>query len=96
MMTMSDAGKRDEKIICVHLDDPEYRSYEHLDELPGHRLAELRRFFEAYKRLEEKEVCVEDFFGPEAAKDAVAAAMARYSTGCGSPKRSQHWEGVRE
>jgi inorganic pyrophosphatase len=45
MMHMVDEGQNDEKIICVHLDDPEYRSYKHFDELPEHRLTELQRFF---------------------------------------------------
>ncbi len=71
MMTMIDQGEDDEKIICVHLDDPEYRSYTHIDQLPGHRLEEVRRFFEDYKKLEHKEVKVQDFLGPEEAGKAV-------------------------
>ena len=55
MMHMVDEGENDEKIICVHLDDPEYLLYEHFDELPEHRLVELQRFFQDYKVLEGKE-----------------------------------------
>jgi inorganic pyrophosphatase len=78
MMTMVDQGQNDEKIICIHLDDPEYRSYHAIQQLPPHRLAELRRFFEDYKILEEKEVAVHDFFGPVEAVDTVRSAMAAY------------------
>jgi inorganic pyrophosphatase len=78
MMEMVDGGKNDEKIICVHLDDPEYRSYNHIRELPGHRLRELRRFFEDYKVLEDKEVLVKDFSDPEDAVEAVRHAMSLY------------------
>ena len=78
MMTMLDQGEHDEKIICVHLDDPEYRSYVAIQQLPPHRLAEVRRFFEDYKALEDKEVLVQDFFGPVEAVDAVRQAMALY------------------
>lgn len=78
MMPMIDSGENDEKIICVNLDDPEYRSYEHFTELPKHRLDELRRFFEDYKTLENKEVRVGDFFGPQEAIETVRRAMACY------------------
>jgi inorganic pyrophosphatase len=78
MMQMVDDGESDEKIICVHLDDPEYRSYEHHSELPEHRLAELRRFFQDYKVLEGKEVDVGDFSEPDEAKDAVRHAVRLY------------------
>ncbi|HBO69073.1 MAG TPA: inorganic pyrophosphatase [Deltaproteobacteria bacterium] len=32
IMTMLDQGQKDEKILCVHLDDPEYRVYGNIDE----------------------------------------------------------------
>jgi inorganic pyrophosphatase len=78
MMQMVDEGESDEKIICVHLDDPEYRSYEHHSQLPEHRLAELRRFFQDYKVLEGKEVDVGDFSDPEEAKDVGRHAIRLY------------------
>lgn len=78
MMTMLDQGQRDEKVICIHLDDPEYRGYTHIDELSPHRLEELKRFFLDYKILEGKEVNVHDFAGPREAIDAVRAAMDLY------------------
>lgn len=78
MMVMEDEGEDDEKIICVHLDDPEYSSYSHHSELPEHRLNELRRFFEDYKVLEGKEVKVGDFLDPEDAKKTVLEAMRLY------------------
>jgi inorganic pyrophosphatase len=78
MMPMVDSGENDEKIICVHLDDPEYRSYEHHSELPEHRLVELKRFFQDYKKLENKEVRVGEFLDPEDAVEAVKHAMELY------------------
>lgn len=36
----------DDKIIAVCADDPEYRHFTDISELPPHRLAEIRRFFE--------------------------------------------------
>ena len=78
MMTMVDQGQNDEKIICIHLDDPEYRDYVAIQQLPQHRLRELRRFFEDYKLLENKEVAVHDFFGPVEAVETIRSCMDRY------------------
>jgi inorganic pyrophosphatase len=78
MMTMLDQGEKDQKIIAIHLDDPEYRSYVAIQQLPPHRLDELSRFFEDYKKLEDKEVLVGEFFGTVEAVDVVRDAMARY------------------
>ena len=61
--------------IAIHLDDPEYRSYVAIQQLPPHRLDELRSFFEDYKNLEKKEVAVQDFHGPVEAVDAVRAQL---------------------
>jgi inorganic pyrophosphatase len=78
MMTMTDQGEGDEKIICVHLDDPEYNGYTNIRELAPHRLDELRTFFEDYKKLEHKEVTVKDFLGPIEAMRAVHHCMQLY------------------
>ncbi|MDD5562994.1 MAG: inorganic diphosphatase [Thermoanaerobaculaceae bacterium] len=78
MMTMLDQGENDEKIISIHLDDPEYREYADISQLPPHRMNEVRRFFEDYKKLEQKEVRVQEFLGPGEAKQAVSHAMALY------------------
>jgi inorganic pyrophosphatase len=79
MMHMVDEGQNDEKIICVHLDDPEYRDFDHYEQLPPHRMDELQRFFEDYKVLEGKEVDVGSFEGPEEAIEAVRHAIDLYA-----------------
>ena len=78
LMHMVDEGQDDEKIICVHLDDPEYRDFEHYEQLPPHRMDELQRFFQDYKVLEGKEVDVGHFEGPEEAVSTVRHAMELY------------------
>jgi len=42
-------GEKDDKIIAVCTDDPEYRYYNDLSELSPHRVQEIRRFFEDCK-----------------------------------------------
>src|SRR6187401_2005294 len=49
LMTMIDTGKRDHKILAVAVGDPEFNSFTEAKQLPGHRLAILRRFFQDYK-----------------------------------------------
>src|SRR6476646_7047789 len=56
VMRMRDDKGGDDKVIAVHLDDPAVQQYRHIDEIPQHVLRELRRFFEDYKKLENKGV----------------------------------------
>lgn len=41
---------------AVHCDDPEFKHMTDIGDLPKHRLLEIRRFFEDYKKNENKEV----------------------------------------
>jgi len=83
---MIDQGEEDDKIIAVHVDDPEYNYYESIDELAPHRMAEVKHFFEDYKALENKEVVVEDFLGREEAVRILNAAIELYKKEIGKYK----------
>ena len=78
VMKMIDQGEPDDKIIAVHVDDPEYNHYTSIDELPPHCLKTLKRFFEDYKILENKEVKIETFLGPDEARQTVREALKLY------------------
>uniref|UniRef100_K4AFC5 inorganic diphosphatase n=1 Tax=Setaria italica TaxID=4555 RepID=K4AFC5_SETIT len=68
-------GEKDDKIIAVCVDDPEYRHLTDLKELSPHRLNEIRRFFEDYKKNENKEVAVNEFLPPTTALEAIQHSM---------------------
>ena len=78
LMKMLDQNEEDDKIIAIHLDDPEYNHYNSIKELPPHRLKEVRRFFEDYKALENKKVIVDDFFDEHQAREIVLKSIALY------------------
>ncbi|KAF3539148.1 hypothetical protein F2Q69_00021392, partial [Brassica cretica] len=75
LMPMIDQGEKDDKIIAVCVDDPEYKHYTDIKELPPHRLTEIRRFFEDYKKNENKEVAVNDFLPNGPAVEAIQYSM---------------------
>ena len=78
VMKMIDGGEADDKIIAIHEDDPQYNCYHHIDELPPHTLKTLKRFFEDYKILEQKQVQIKSFLGPEKAKEIISLALQNY------------------
>jgi inorganic pyrophosphatase len=78
VMTMIDSGDRDYKIIAVATADPEYNPYHEAKELPPHKLAMVRRFFQDYKKLERKEVQVDHIQPSAQAFPIIAEAIAAY------------------
>jgi inorganic pyrophosphatase len=80
LMRMIDGGNPDDKIIAVHEHDPAFEEYDEITQLPRHVARELRRFFQDYKTLENKEVVVEDLMGRTEALAVVEDALALYRT----------------
>src|SRR3984957_20528919 len=79
LMTMIDSGKKDHKVLAVAVDDPEYNGFHEAADLPSHRLAMLRRFFQDYTTLEAKAVEVDEFQPAATAIPVVEEALRRYS-----------------
>src|SRR6476619_7208552 len=90
VLTMSDEKGGDDKVIAVHVDDPEYAHYQEAAELPPHRLKEIQRFFLDYKVLEGKSVDVEDIRGRSSAEQVIRDAVRLYKDRIASgPGRSE-------
>lgn len=79
VMRMRDEKGQDDKIIAVHVDDPEYRNFQDIGNLPVHRMRQLQRFFLDYKVLENEEVVVDAPLGHEAALPILHEAIALYA-----------------
>jgi inorganic pyrophosphatase len=77
-MRMLDSGMADDKIIAVAEGDPNFNHYRDVTELPPHVVSEMMSFFEDYKKLENKTVVVEDFFGKSVALQILDDAFNLY------------------
>ena len=78
VMTMRDEKGEDDKIIAIHVDDPEYAHYRDIAELPPHRLREVERFFLDYKALENKVVNIRGLRGRAEGVAVIHAAARLY------------------
>ncbi|PVY39904.1 inorganic pyrophosphatase [Pontibacter virosus] len=78
VMRMIDNNEEDDKIIAVANNDMSVRHINDISELPPHTLLEMRRFFEDYKKLEHKEVIVEQFLGREPAYEIIKESIRLY------------------
>ncbi|MCE0498824.1 MAG: inorganic diphosphatase [Methylacidiphilales bacterium] len=78
LMTMMDQNEIDYKIIAVGVHDPEYNTYRDVHELPKHRVAVIKRFFEDYKTLENKRVVVDDILSAIEALPVIQKSLDVY------------------
>ncbi len=80
IMTMIDGGKPDHKILAVATDDPEFNYILEAEELPPHRLNQLRRFFQDYKQLEGKSVEVNKIQPVSSSLPVIENSLEAYSS----------------
>ncbi|MGN1319870.1 MAG: inorganic diphosphatase [Acutalibacteraceae bacterium] len=79
VITMVDNGRRDEKIIAIPFNDPNYNMYKSINELPKHIFDEMRHFFTVYKNLEHKDTAVDEVKDADSAIMIVGEAIERYN-----------------
>jgi inorganic pyrophosphatase len=78
VMRMRDDKGIDDKILAVNVRDPAVSDYRDRDQLPAHVEREIKRFFQDYKVLEQKQVVVEDILGPAEAVRILREALDLY------------------
>lgn len=78
VIRMRDQGKGDDKVLSIHVDDPEYNHIKKLSELAPHKIAEIRQFFESYKALEKKTVEILSIDDEISAKKVILESIAFY------------------
>lgn len=78
VMRMIDQNEEDDKIIAVALNDMSVSQYNDINELPNHMLTQIHRFFEDYKKLENKKVEVKSFENRAHALEIVQKSIELY------------------
>ena len=78
MFKMRDDKGEDEKILCVPRDDPNWNTFDHLEDLPQQLRDEIAWFFSMYKSPEGIEVEVDGWFGRDEALQSIEDARRRW------------------
>lgn len=79
VINMTDNGALDEKIIAVPVNDPTFKSYKDIGELPKHIFDEMMHFFEVYKSLENKKTAVKEISNHDEAVSVVQKCIDLYA-----------------
>ena len=78
VISMIDNGRKDEKIIAIPFNDPNYNMYKDINELPNHVFDEMSHFFTVYKNLENKETAVNEVSNRETSLKIISNAIDNY------------------
>ena len=78
LLKMLDGGDKDDKVLCVPLQDPKYAEYQDISDVQSHFLKEIAHFFEVYKKLEGKMTEILGWEGADVAKGQIKYAMDLY------------------
>jgi len=78
LFRMTDRGQPDEKILAVSVNDPLFRDYADITDIPQHFLHEVAHFFAVYKDLEGVTVKTIGWEGAAQAKKRISYAAAMF------------------
>lgn len=77
-LEMADEKGKDHKIFAVASNDPQYSDHKTMSDLPEHKLREIRQFFADYKRLEGKEVDLDEFYSRDKALEILHESIQNF------------------
>lgn len=86
VIKMVDGGSMDEKIIAIPCEDPSYKDYYDIQELPKHIFEEMMHFFEVYKALEHKQATVKEICHRDEAMEIITKCIHAYKEKFGETK----------
>ncbi len=89
VMNMLDKGERDDKIIAVCDNDVSVQNIKTLEDFPPYAMQEIIRFFEDYKKLENKEVKVSGIESKEKALRIIQESIDLYQKNYGIKKEHE-------
>ncbi len=79
VIKMIDGDELDEKIIAVPVNDPNYKHFYDIKELPQHIFEEMMHFFEVYKALEHKTTTVKEICHKYEAIEIIRKCIDNYN-----------------
>ena len=78
VLRMIDNGEKDDKIVGVYNNDPRYKDFKSIKDVPKHIMTELKHFFETYKLLQGKKCEVPEILDRDKAVKDVEKGIKMY------------------
>ena len=80
MFKMVDKGELDYKVLAVPNDDPYFKDFHSLEDVPAHLIKEIEHFFMTYKDLQGTKVAHEGWVDAAQAKETILESRQTYLT----------------
>lgn len=78
VVRMIDNNAKDDKIIAIPFKDPNWNTYEKIEDLPPHLSEEIEHFFQVYKNLEHKKTTNIEVLGKDKAIEIIKDSIENY------------------
>ena len=88
LFRMKDRGEPDDKILAVPVNDPFFRDYHDIGDIPQHFLAECAHFFAVYKDLEGAHVKTFGWERADAARARIEYGIVAYQKKFGAAEKA--------